>query len=325
MPRAAPGSGSVTLQLSAASQMAPGSYSIVISAAGGGVSQTLSLPVTVAPVCTYSINPKSAAVPASAGRYSISVTAPAGCAWTSSSAAAWITVTSGASGSGSGSISYSVTANSATTSRTGSLTVAGLSFAVTQAAATAAYTLSPTSASVSPSGGTGSIVVAVTPSTTAWTAASNASWITVMSGATGTGSRTVIWSAAANASSAARTGTITIGSATFTLTQAAQAAKCAYSISVGSITRASYGYAGSVAVIASTGCQWSASSNASWLTVTSRASGSGNGTVTFLAAFNTTKSTRNAVLTVAGYAITITETASTSPTLKAEPLPTDEL
>ncbi len=319
---AAPGGGTVTLRLSAAAQIAPGPYSIVISAAGGGLSQTLSLPVTAAPVCTYSINPKSAAVPAAAGTYSISVTAPAGCAWTSASAAAWMTIASGASGSGSGSVAYSVTANSATASRTGSLTVAGLSFAVTQAAATAVYTLSPTSASVSPSGGTGSVVVAVTPSTTAWTASSNAAWITITSGASGTGSRTVTWSAAANTSSAARTGTIAIGSATFTLTQAA---KCTYSISVGSITRASNGYAGSVAVFAPAGCQWTPSSNASWLAVTSAAGGSGNGTVTFLAAFNTTKSSRSAVLSVAGYAITITESASTSPTLKAEPLATDEL
>jgi pseudomonalisin len=320
---AAPGSGMATLKLTASSQMVPTSYSVTISAAGAGITQTISLPVAVAPVCSYSINPKSASVTAVSGSYSVAVTAPAGCAWTAASAAAWITLASGASGTGNGTVTYSVAANTATLSRSGSLTVAGASFVVTQAAAAASYTLSPASASVGQSGGSGSFAVTVNPSTTSWTAASTASWITVTSGASGTGSRTVSWSAAANTSGAARTGAITAGNTSFTITQAAS---CTYSIAIGSVTANASGYVGTVSVYAATGCKWTASSDASWLTVTAGASGAGNGTVNFLAAYNTTKTSRSGVLTVAGYAITITESASTSaPALKAEPLPTDEL
>ena len=72
-------------------------------------------------------------MPAGGGTGSTGVTSPAGCAWTGvSNSTSWLTVTGGASGSGSGTVAFSATANSSTTSRTGTLTIAGQSFSVTQ-------------------------------------------------------------------------------------------------------------------------------------------------------------------------------------------------
>jgi hypothetical protein len=65
-------------------------------------------------------------------------------------------------------------------------------------------------------------VAVTTQATCAWTAVSNATWITVTSGAAGTGNGTVGFSAAAN-TGAARTGTLTIAGQTFTVTQSAVA------------------------------------------------------------------------------------------------------
>jgi hypothetical protein len=62
------------------------------------------------------------------------VTAGIGCSWTASSSTAWITITAGSSGLGNGTASYSVAANSSTTSRTGTMTIAGQTFTVSQAA-----------------------------------------------------------------------------------------------------------------------------------------------------------------------------------------------
>ena len=45
---------------------------------------------------------------------------------------AWIHVTAGANGSGNGTVAYSVDANAAGASRTGTLTIAGRTFTVTQ-------------------------------------------------------------------------------------------------------------------------------------------------------------------------------------------------
>ena len=55
------------------------------------------------------------------------------CAWTASSNASWITITSGASGTGNGRVGYLVLPNVGG-SRTGTLTVAGETFTVSQAA-----------------------------------------------------------------------------------------------------------------------------------------------------------------------------------------------
>ncbi|HKG58479.1 MAG TPA: M36 family metallopeptidase [Pyrinomonadaceae bacterium] len=83
--------------------------------------------------CSFSINPTSASFAAAGGSASVTVTATAGCNWTAVSNNSFITITSGASGSGNGTVSYSVAANTSTLSRSGSMTIAGLTFSVTQA------------------------------------------------------------------------------------------------------------------------------------------------------------------------------------------------
>ena len=54
----------------------------------------------------------------------MTVSTASGCAWTTTSNASWISITSGASGSGNGAVSFSVTANTGA-ARTGTLTIAG--------------------------------------------------------------------------------------------------------------------------------------------------------------------------------------------------------
>jgi hypothetical protein len=88
--------------------------------------------VSVPQQCNYSITPPSQFFGASGGAGSLTVTAPAGCAWTATSNASFINITSGASGSGAGSVAYSVAANGGTTQRTGGMTIASQTFNVTQ-------------------------------------------------------------------------------------------------------------------------------------------------------------------------------------------------
>ncbi len=59
------------------------------------------------------------------GSGTVTVTADAGCAWTAGSDAAWVTISSGASGSSNGTVGYSVAANTASSGRSTSLTIAG--------------------------------------------------------------------------------------------------------------------------------------------------------------------------------------------------------
>ncbi|HZB45784.1 MAG TPA: BACON domain-containing carbohydrate-binding protein, partial [Pyrinomonadaceae bacterium] len=81
------------------------------------------------------------------------------------------------------------------------------------------FSISPTSASYAAAGGSGTVSV-TTSAGCAWTAVSNASFITVTGGASGSGNGTVSYSVAANTGTASRNGTITIAGLTFTVTQA---------------------------------------------------------------------------------------------------------
>ncbi len=123
--------------------------------------------------CTYFLNTNSAAVMATASTASISVTSS--CAWTATSNASWISITSGASGSGNGTVAYAIAANTGTTSRTGTLTVAGQTFTVTQAAATVSApvcTLSANPATIT-AGASATLTATCTPTATShiWTGA----------------------------------------------------------------------------------------------------------------------------------------------------------
>jgi len=81
------------------------------------------------------------------------------------------------------------------------------------------YFVTPSSQSLGQPAGSGSVTVA-TQSGCVWTAVSNAAWITVSSGSSGTGNGTVNYSAAENTAAKSRSGTLTIAGKTFTVTQA---------------------------------------------------------------------------------------------------------
>ena len=98
----------------------------------------------------------------------------------------------------------------------------GVGDAILQGGITGTPILSATSqAFATADAGTGSVTVTM-PSGVAWTAESNAGWIHVTSGSSGTGSGSVGYAVDAN-TGGARTGTVTIAGQTFTVNQAAAA------------------------------------------------------------------------------------------------------
>lgn len=83
------------------------------------------------------------------------------------------------------------------------------------------YTIASSSNGLASSSALGSVTVTPSANTCTWTSTSNASWITVTSGSSGTGSGSVTYSVAANTTGGTRTGTITVGGSTITMTQTA--------------------------------------------------------------------------------------------------------
>jgi uncharacterized repeat protein (TIGR02543 family) len=84
--------------------------------------------------CTYTFSATSTNVAAGTASGSFNVTTASGCAWTATSGSSWIHTSS--AGTGSGTVSYTVDANTATNSRTGTMTISGHTFTVTQAKST---------------------------------------------------------------------------------------------------------------------------------------------------------------------------------------------
>jgi hypothetical protein len=247
--------------------------------------------------------------PASGGAGVVTVAGPGGCGWTVSSSVGWIAV-SPPSGSGSADVNFTVASNSGS-ARTGTLTIGGHPVTIQQAAVNAqpcTVTINPTSQSVPAAGATAISVTVTAPTGCARPATSNAAWITIASGATGSGNGTVTLNVAAN-TGGARSGTVTIGGQTFTVNQTA-AQTCTVIINPTSQSVPAAGANGiSVTVTAPSGCSRPATSNVSWITVASGATGTGNGTVTLNVAANT-GGARTGTVTIGGQTFTVNQAAA---------------
>ena len=251
------------------------------------------------------ISPMSQSFPSSGGNGSVSLTFPAGCSWNAVSNDSWIMITSGASGTGDGTVLYTVGVNSTGSPRSGTMTIAGLTFTVNQSNVNCTYSLTPTNAPYPTGGGSGSVDVTA-QSGCIWKAISNDSWINVTSGANGSGNGTFNYSVDPNGG-AGRVGTITVETQTFTVNQSGA---CSFSISPGSALFNQPGGEGSVTVSTSVGCNWTAVSNAPWITISSGDSGSGSGTVNYIVRDNMTGSPRQGTMTIAGLTFTVVQGTS---------------
>jgi len=258
------------------------------------------------PTCTYTLATTSTTVAAAGGSLTVGLTTGATCPWTVQSQASWISVTSPSTGLGPVVVALTIAPNSGT-ARTGTVQVANQTFTVNQAAAssppppTCTYTLATASASVTASGG--SLTVGLTTGATCtWTVQSLASWITVTSLSTGSGPTVVALTVAPNSGNA-RTGTVQVANQTFTVNQAAP---CSYSVKPERFNVKNTGDTGLRIDVATTaGCAWTAVSNATWITITAGASGTGSGVTMFNVAANPTSGDRSSTITIAGQTVRV--------------------
>jgi hypothetical protein len=167
------------------------------------------------------------------------------------------------------------------------------------------YTIAPGSGAFGSDGGTANVSVTAAAGCT-WTASGSASWIAITGGATGSGPGTVAYAVAANPSTEARSGSLTIGGQTHAVTQQGRpATACTYDLSPGSAEFGKDAATGTFAVSAPADCTWSAASSASWLVVTSGNTGSGNGSVSYSISRNVEVIDRSATITVASKTFTV--------------------
>ncbi len=145
-------------------------------------------------------------------------------------------------------------------------------------------------------------VTVTSPGGCTWTASSQVPWLSVASGAGGSGGGTVQVDVQAN-TGAQRLGTATIAGQTFTVTQDGG---CSYVVSPESLTAGAGGGAARVDISTGSSCGWSAVSAAGWITVSGAAAGSGSGGVDLSIAPNAGPA-RSGTIVVAGRTVTVTQ------------------
>jgi hypothetical protein len=151
---------------------------------------------------------------------------------------------------------------------------------------TCSYDVAPVRTSVAPAGDEVTFTV-TSASGCAWATSGNVSWVTIVSGATGTGSGSVRVSVSPN-NGAARTGTMSVAGQTITIDQQARPAPtCSYRLAPTSRAVGADPDAFAVDVTAPSACTWTASSDVAWITVVSGGSGSGTGTLRVATSGNT--------------------------------------
>jgi hypothetical protein len=299
---AAPITYSVAENLTGAARTA----SIVVNDQTLSISQSAGSPAS----CGFALSTSTASFTSLLGAGTVDVMSTSNtCTWTAASNVSWLTVTSGSSGTGAGTVGYAVAANTSTTSRTGTLTIGGMTFSVTQsapAATTCSYTVTLSPASFGPAGGSGTATVAAAAGCS-WTMTSSASWLTVPAAtASGKGAGTAKFTVGSNNSSTSRSGALSVGAKNSTVNQSGTGTQCSPSISSSTLAFAATGGVTTVSVTAPAGCTWTWSSSASWITLSSPTK-TGSSVVTVSVARNSVATMRTASLTIAGISLKVTQ------------------
>jgi hypothetical protein len=166
-------------------------------------------------------------------------------------------------------------------------------------------TVSTADATIAAAGGTTTVSIAAEPEC-AWTASTDATWITNLAPPSGQGNSAVQVSAAPNADPVTRRGMVHIAATDVQITQAA--APCVFNVTPLSRDVGATGGTTSVSITGNSACGWTAASTVSWIRITSGASGTGNGTATMTVDANTGPA-RDGVVTVAGQNVTVSQSA----------------
>ncbi len=297
--------------------MDPGADMAGLTAATGGVVAGNPQP---AGDCFFTPTPTVEVMRVNGGSGLASVTATAGCPWTAESNADWITVTAGSSGKGSGTVELAAGYNNTGHQRIGTVAIAGHSLSVVQERGGCSYSMSPSARTFGASTDTTGGFTVTTDDDCNWAAKSNAAWIGVYGGVLRTGTGAVHVDLLPNNSVDVRTGTITVGDQTYTVTQEGIAGS--FSIRPAAQAIKAAGGSGTISVACNAGYTWTAESNVSWITISSGQSGSGSGVVSYTVAPNSGSSPRAGTVEVSGHTLTVTQGTEKRGQVRRMPIPT---
>jgi hypothetical protein len=249
-------------------------------------------------------------------RISVTVTQPT-CSWSSASNADFITIEGGAGTStGSREVKLVVARNDGA-ERTGTVAIANVTFTIRQATPPCQFRVASSTTRFTDAGGNGAATIAVTQGVNcAWTAASEASFITNVSPSSGSGNADVSFSVGRNTGTEARTGVLRIAGETLSVSQDAFVPPlpepCTFIVSPTRFDLSAHQFFAAphrVTVTASRpDCAWNVQMAPSVFNI-APLSGSGSASIQFQVASNVFPAPRTLMLGVAGQSITISQPA----------------
>ena len=203
-----------------------------------------------------------------------------------------------------GTVDFTASPNNGVGDRTGTLTIGGQPVSITQSAC--AYVFSPPFQTLDSTGGTGQVTVA-TGAGCGWTIANTNSWITLLSGISGSGNGTLLYNVDPNPDSRDRTGVILIAGQPYGITQ--WGLPCSFGLDPEEWSHESGLDFGEINVTNASGsaaCYWTVQNTADWISILSGQDGFGDGSVVYMVNANL-GAPRSANLTVAGQEITVAQ------------------
>jgi hypothetical protein len=283
--------------------------------------------------CSVTVTTEAAPFPPTGGNGTVAIGAARECSWAATPQADWIALAQPANGRGDAALAYTVQPNLAGTPRKGGIDVSGNVVEVTQQAAPCRFSVKPERLDL-PAAETTADVTVQGPAGCAWNAATDADWLSIAQGAQGAGPGTVRIRSAAN-DGPARQGSVSVAGVRVTVAQSAAGAApppapppqppppepppptppptCTYALAPNDVTAPASGGTGASALATGAACTWTAASDASWLAVTSPASGTGSTTIAWRADLNPDAVPRAAHVTVAGQVLTVRQDAAAAP------------
>jgi hypothetical protein len=296
--------GNGNLTLTALINPAITTRSAIITLKGTGAKDTTINVTQAAGPATLSVSANTASVLKTTNS-TASVTVTSNSTWTATSDQTWLTVTPG--GTSNGTLTVTTTAdNPFITTRSATITIKATGAAdktviVTQAVGDATFSISANTASIAKAANSTASITII--SNSPWSATSNQTWLTVTPGGNGYGSLTFT-TTSANPSITTQIAIVTIkvtgaSDKTVTVTQAVGDATLSVNATA-TITKTVNSY---VNIIVTSNSTWTATSNQSWLTVNSGATGNGNLSC-IAASTNTTIFARIATVTLKATGIT---------------------
>ena len=180
--------------------------------------------------------------------------------------------------------------------------------AITQNGISCAISLSPSSAHIGYTGGTGTLAVVDNTPNCPWTATSNNSWISLTTGQSGSGNGTVGYAISNSTSYLPQTGTISVSTASFSVTQ--DAYPCTYSFSPPNLSVPAAG--GNFTIGVTTTCTWTASTTTAWIAINAGSGTTGDGVLSITVAPNTASASRSGTIQFNDQSYTVTQPSNCS-------------